>query len=156
MSFLSSREITCSAVGNLLPSSPPIGQTLASDPLKSQISAVRIAVAKRRAGVVAETEFLAVALQVLRGNVVEGTDQTALEHREEALNRVRVSDAAHLMAQGEPFAACYWDTTDGRVFGLRATDDGIDVSEVAKLYGGGGHAKASGFKVPRGHALAIA
>ena len=24
-----------------------------------------------------------------------------------------VSDAAHLMAQGEPFAACYWDTADG-------------------------------------------
>lgn len=67
-----------------------------------------------------------------------------------------VSDAAHLMAQGEPFAACYWDTAEGRVFGLRATDDGVDVSDVAKLYGGGGHAKAAGFKVPRGHVLAVA
>ena len=67
-----------------------------------------------------------------------------------------VSDAAHLMAQGEPFAACYWDTSEGRVFGLRATDEGVDVSEVAKLYGGGGHAKAAGFKVPRGHVLAVA
>lgn len=67
-----------------------------------------------------------------------------------------VSDAAHLMAQGEPFAACYWDTAEGRVFGLRATDEGVDVSEVAKQYGGGGHAKAAGFKVPRGHALAVA
>jgi oligoribonuclease NrnB/cAMP/cGMP phosphodiesterase (DHH superfamily) len=67
-----------------------------------------------------------------------------------------VSDAAHAMAQGEPFAACYWDTADGRVFGLRATDDGLDVSEVAKQYGGGGHAKAAGFKVRRDHALAMA
>ncbi len=67
-----------------------------------------------------------------------------------------VSDAAHLMAQGEPFAACYWDTADGRVFGLRATDEGVDVSEVAKQYGGGGHAKAAGFKVPREHVLAVA
>lgn len=67
-----------------------------------------------------------------------------------------VSDAAHLMAQGEPFAACYWDTADGRVFGLRATDDGADVSDVAKQYGGGGHAKSAGFKVPRDHALAAA
>ena len=67
-----------------------------------------------------------------------------------------VSDAAHLMAQGEPFAACYWDTAEGRVFGLRANDEGVDVSEVAKQYGGGGHAKAAGFKVPRGHALAVA
>lgn len=66
-----------------------------------------------------------------------------------------VSDAAHLMAQGEPFAACYWDTAEGRVFGLRATDDGVDVSDVAKQYGGGGHAKAAGFKVPRDHALAM-
>lgn len=67
-----------------------------------------------------------------------------------------VSDAAHAMAQGEPFAACYWDTAENRVFGLRATDDGIDVSEVAKQYGGGGHAKAAGFKVPRSHPLAMA
>ena len=67
-----------------------------------------------------------------------------------------VSDAAHLMAQGQPFAACYWDTEEGRVFGLRAADDGVDVSEIAKEYGGGGHAKAAGFKVPRGHSLAMA
>ena len=67
-----------------------------------------------------------------------------------------VSDAAHLMAQGEPFAACYWDTAEGRVFGLRAADEGVDVSDVAKLYGGGGHEKAAGFKVPRGHVLSIA
>ena len=67
-----------------------------------------------------------------------------------------VSDAAHLMARGEPFAACYWDTAEGRTFGLRATDEGLDVSEVAKLYGGGGHAKAAGFKVPRRHDLARA
>ncbi len=67
-----------------------------------------------------------------------------------------VSDAAHLMAQGQPFAACYWDTEEGRVFGLRAADDGVDVSEIAKEYGGGGHEKAAGFKVPRGHSLAMA
>jgi len=67
-----------------------------------------------------------------------------------------VSDAAHEMAKGEPFAACYWDTAEGRVFGLRAADDGLDVSDVAKQYGGGGHAKAAGFKVPRDHALAMA
>lgn len=65
-----------------------------------------------------------------------------------------VSDAAHKMAEGEPFAACYWDTADGRNFGLRATDAGLDVSDVAKQYGGGGHAKAAGFKVPRDHLLA--
>lgn len=64
------------------------------------------------------------------------------------------SDAGHLLAQGKPFAACYWDTPDGRVFSLRSTDDGIDVSEIAKQYGGGGHPHASGFRVPYGHELA--
>ena len=64
------------------------------------------------------------------------------------------SDAGHMMARGKPFAACYWDTPQGRVFSLRSTDDGLDVSEVAKLYGGGGHRNASGFRVPYGHELA--
>lgn len=64
-----------------------------------------------------------------------------------------VSDAAHKMAQGEAFAGCYWDTPKGRIFGLRSTEEGIDVSEVAKKYGGGGHRNASGFTVPFATAL---
>lgn len=64
------------------------------------------------------------------------------------------SDAGHLMAKAEPFAACYWDTADGRIFSLRSQDDGVDVSEIAKQYGGGGHMHAAGFKVPRDHELA--
>lgn len=66
------------------------------------------------------------------------------------------SDAGHLMARGEPFAACYWDTADGRVFSLRSTESGLDVSEIAKLHGGGGHKHAAGFTVPRSHPLAMA
>jgi len=58
------------------------------------------------------------------------------------------SDAGHIMAQGEPFAACYWDTPDGRVFSLRSAENGLDVSEIAKQFGGGGHKNAAGFKVP--------
>lgn len=66
------------------------------------------------------------------------------------------SDAGHLMAQGHPFAACYWDTADHRVFSLRSTVDGADVSTIAAAFGGGGHPRAAGFRVPRNHALAIA
>ena len=61
-----------------------------------------------------------------------------------------VSDAGNIMSTDEPFAACYWDHPDGRSFSLRSSDDGIDVSEVAKKYGGGGHIKASGFTVEIG------
>lgn len=64
------------------------------------------------------------------------------------------SDAGHQMADGEYFAACYWDTKDSRVFSLRSHKDGIDVSEIAKQYGGGGHKNAAGFSVPRDHELA--
>jgi oligoribonuclease NrnB/cAMP/cGMP phosphodiesterase (DHH superfamily) len=67
-----------------------------------------------------------------------------------------VSDAGHLMAQGEAFAACYWDLPDGRQFGLRSAEGGMDVSHIAASYGGGGHANAAGFKVPRTHELATA
>lgn len=72
------------------------------------------------------------------------------------------SDAGHLLC-GEvdappgvggptisrcPFAGCYWDTPEGRVFSLRSRDDGLDVGEIAKKYGGGGHKHASGFRMP--------
>lgn len=57
------------------------------------------------------------------------------------------SDACHIMAKGQPFAAYYWDTPNGRTFGLRSADDGMDVSEVAKKFGGGGHKHAAGFSI---------
>ncbi len=64
-----------------------------------------------------------------------------------------VSDAAHLMTQGEAFAACYWDTPTGRTFGLRSTELGVDVSRVAVGYGGGGHRNSAGFTVSYDHEL---
>ena len=57
------------------------------------------------------------------------------------------SDAGHIMAQDEPFAACYWDTPEGRVYSLRSVDDGVDVSEIAAQFGGGGHKHAAGYRV---------
>jgi uncharacterized protein len=64
------------------------------------------------------------------------------------------SDAGHLMCgmlyqdgvSPVPFAACYWDTEQGRVFSLRSVGE-MDVSEIAKQYGGGGHRNASGFRL---------
>lgn len=60
------------------------------------------------------------------------------------------SDAGHAMGKGERFAACYMDTPAGRVFSLRSAPDGIDVSDIAKQFGGGGHKNAAGFTVPHG------
>ncbi len=59
------------------------------------------------------------------------------------------SDAAHELAKGEPFGAVYYDTKEGRCFALRSDKDGgVDVSVIAKKFGGGGHKNAAGFTVP--------
>ena len=64
------------------------------------------------------------------------------------------SEAAGLLADGEPFAACYWDTPTHRIFSLRSSKEGMDVARVAEQFGGGGHKHASGFRVSHGHYLA--
>ena len=63
------------------------------------------------------------------------------------------SDAGHILAAKNPFGACYYDTPTGREFSLRSTDEGVDVSEIALMYGGGGHRNAAGFKVSYKQAL---
>jgi oligoribonuclease NrnB/cAMP/cGMP phosphodiesterase (DHH superfamily) len=57
------------------------------------------------------------------------------------------SDAGHKLAQGEAFAACYWDTPSGRQFSLRSVEGGADVAAIAEKYKGGGHRTAAGFCV---------
>ena len=58
------------------------------------------------------------------------------------------SEAGHILAQGQPFGATFYLDGTSAIFSLRSTEEGIDVSEIAKLYGGGGHKHAAGFKVP--------
>jgi oligoribonuclease NrnB/cAMP/cGMP phosphodiesterase (DHH superfamily) len=62
------------------------------------------------------------------------------------------SDAGNLMCDGPmskaPFSVTYYDTANGfRKYSLRSTDAGLDVSEIAKMYGGGGHRNAAGFSL---------
>lgn len=57
------------------------------------------------------------------------------------------SEIAGELAKGEPFAACYFDRQDGkRQWSLRSDESGLDVSEIAKSHGGGGHKHAAGFE----------
>lgn len=50
--------------------------------------------------------------------------------------------------QANSFAATYFDTVDGyRQFSLRSANDRLDVSLIAKKFGGGGHRNAAGFRV---------
>lgn len=60
------------------------------------------------------------------------------------------SDTAHAMLERfpeAPFTACWFKRGDGMVqWSLRSEDQRIDVSEVAKSLGGGGHRNAAGFQ----------
>jgi oligoribonuclease NrnB/cAMP/cGMP phosphodiesterase (DHH superfamily) len=60
------------------------------------------------------------------------------------------SDAGNILAEGQPFAATYYDDAQYRRFSLRSKPDGLDVSEIASKLAGGGHKNASGFRVPIG------
>lgn len=54
------------------------------------------------------------------------------------------------LAVSQPYAASYaFVDADVVVVSLRSDPNGLDVSEVAKRYGGGGHKHAAGFKVDR-------
>ena len=62
------------------------------------------------------------------------------------------SDVGAIMSKGEPFAVSYFDLPGGeRVYSLRSQPEGIDVSEIAKQFNGGGHKHAAGFKVLLSH-----
>lgn len=61
------------------------------------------------------------------------------------------SDVGGTLAGSGHFGATYIDMPNGRVFSLRSRGaDAIDVSEIAKRYGGGGHKNAAGFTMPHG------
>lgn len=60
------------------------------------------------------------------------------------------SDCADAMLKAEPdapFCASWFKRSDGKIqFSLRSRDDRMDVSEIAKKFGGGGHRNAAGFE----------
>ena len=60
---------------------------------------------------------------------------------------VLFSEIAGELAKGRPFGACYFDRADGkRQWSLRSDANGLDVSEIARQFGGGGHKHAAGFE----------
>lgn len=62
---------------------------------------------------------------------------------------VLFSEIAGELAERGPFGACWFDRGDGaRQWSLRSRAGGIDVSQVARSLGGGGHPQAAGFEEP--------
>lgn len=60
---------------------------------------------------------------------------------------VDTSELLEGLAKGQPFALAWSVRFDGMIqYSLRSDPDGVDVSEIARAHGGGGHAHASGFE----------
>jgi nanoRNase/pAp phosphatase (c-di-AMP/oligoRNAs hydrolase) len=56
------------------------------------------------------------------------------------------SEVCEKLAQGRAFGACWFETDGKRVWSLRSREPSdVDVSKIAKAFGGGGHARAAGF-----------
>lgn len=70
-------------------------------------------------------------------------------HKVLAVNSsVHISELGSMLARDRPFAVVWRQAGDGRyMYSLRVTGpQGLDVSEIAKSFGGGGHHSAAGFE----------
>lgn len=56
------------------------------------------------------------------------------------------SDLGNILAKGYPFAVIYTTDARGVRYSLRSAPGGLDVSDIAKSHGGGGHFHAAGFE----------
>lgn len=70
-------------------------------------------------------------------------------HRVLSVNATSLfSEIAGRLAEGRPFGMVWFERDNGvRQYSLRSRDGGVDVSEIAKAHGGGGHKGAAGFEV---------
>ncbi len=59
---------------------------------------------------------------------------------------VLLSEIAGTIAEGHAFGACWYERGGRRQWELRSRDGGVDVSEIAKVRGGGGHVHAAGYE----------
>ncbi len=86
--------------------------------------------------------------QILDDHIRHARETEMDEHKVLVVNAtVLFSDIAGELAKGKPFGACYFDRQDGkRQWSLRSDKNGVDVSEIAKRHGGGGHRNAAGFE----------
>lgn len=90
--------------------------------------------------------------QCVQAHVRNAREITLAGHRVLCVNAtVHQSEIGEELAKGRPFSVMYRDRKDGlREYSLRSRDGGLDVSAIAKQFGGGGHPQAAGFELPIG------
>lgn len=84
---------------------------------------------------------------LIESAVSHAREITLAGHRVLAVNATcLMSEIGERLAMGRPFGATwYWRGDGNMAWSLRSADDGIDVSEIAGQFGGGGHPRAAGF-----------
>lgn len=90
--------------------------------------------------------------QVVAAHVRNAREVEVCGHRVLCVNATTlISEVAGELARYRPFGVCYFERADGkRVYSLRARGSGVDVADVARLFGGGGHPNAAGFELEPG------
>lgn len=72
-------------------------------------------------------------------------------HRVPCVNATMLqSEIGHALCQGKPFSITYFDRLEDQkcILSFRSDEQGLDVSELAKQLGGGGHMHAAGAELP--------
>lgn len=66
----------------------------------------------------------------------------------QANTSVLQSEVANVLARGRPFGVVWFQKNGSKIYSLRSiSPKGIDVSQIARKFGGGGHRHAAGYKV---------
>lgn len=94
-----------------------------------------------------------VAIERFKNRQIDDACRNATEielagHKIMAVNStVNFSEVAGKLAEDRPFGVAWFYRQDGqKQWSLRSRDGGVDVSEIAKKFGGGGHRNAAGFE----------
>lgn len=86
--------------------------------------------------------------EVVKGIVASAVEITVAGYRVLSANTpILQSEVAGALAKGRPFGVAWYEADGRRYYSLRGRDSDVDVADVARQFGGGGHAKASGFSI---------
>lgn len=89
--------------------------------------------------------------------VKNAAEVVILGHKVLAVNStVLQSEIGEALAKDRPFGVTWFEKPDGtRVYSMRSQEGGVNVSEIARKMGGGGHVHAAGFSIKRDAVLEI-
>jgi oligoribonuclease NrnB/cAMP/cGMP phosphodiesterase (DHH superfamily) len=100
-------------------------------------------------GMIAEGVAILRYQQTVVDNAVKNAREVCLDgHKVLCVNAtLLMSEIGEALGVGRPFGMTWFQRKDGMYqYSLRSGKDGVDVSEVAKFFGGGGHKRAAGFE----------